>query len=234
MTISGETIDYGPCAFMDHYDSDTVFSSIDLQGRYAYKNQPSIGLWNLGRFAETLIPLLHENQDEAIQLAEGSLKNFALLYQDAWLREMRSKLGIINEEKQDEMLIAELLGLMKEHQADYTNTFIDLTLGETHGSEFYESDAFKAWYEGWRFRLTRQDQDDHSVLDLMKKSNPVVIPRNHQVEKALQAAINLNDYKPLNSLLEVLENPYNYNEISKEYMSPPDPSAPPYKTYCGT
>ncbi len=232
--ISGETIDYGPCAFMDHYDPETVFSSIDLQGRYAYRNQPNIDLWNLARLAETLISLVDDSQEQAIQLVEASLRNFASLYQQNWLQGMRLKLGIANEEPQDELLIAELLGLMKQYQADYTNTFVDLTLDRTQSSEVYESDGFKAWLERWKARLERSEQTDQDIKKLMKQANPVVIPRNHQVEKVLQAANDQDDFKPLQRLLEVLQAPYNYDSLNQEYMTPPEPSNSPYKTYCGT
>ncbi|WP_026395583.1 protein adenylyltransferase SelO [Acetobacterium malicum] len=238
VTISGETIDYGPCAFMDHYDPTTVFSSIDLQGRYAYRNQPNIGLWNLARLAETLIPLVDDNQEQALKLVEDSLRNFPSLYQADWLQGMRLKLGIANEESEDERLIADLLGLMKEYQADYTNTFVDLTLertlDKTQSSDLYESDAFKDWLNRWRARLERQEHTDHDIKQLMKQVNPVVIPRNHQVEKVLQAANEQDDFKPLQQLLTVLQSPYDYNALNQQYMTPPEPASHPYKTYCGT
>ncbi|AFA50126.1 protein adenylyltransferase SelO [Acetobacterium woodii] len=234
VTISGETIDYGPCAFMDRYDPETVFSSIDLQGRYAYRNQPNIDLWNLARLAETLIPLIDENQKEAIKIVEASLQNFALLYQADWLQGMRAKLGIANEEPQDELLIAELLGLMKRYQADYTNTFVDLTLDRTSSSALYESEAFKDWHDRWKARLERQVQTNQDSKQLMKQTNPVVIPRNHQVESVLQAANDHDDFKPLQRLLEVLQAPYDYHLLNQEYMRVPELSNSPYKTYCGT
>lgn len=234
VTISGETIDYGPCAFMDHYDPTTVFSSIDLQGRYAYRNQPNIGLWNLARLAETLIPLVDDNQEQALKLVEDSLRNFPSLYQADWLQGMRLKLGIVNEEPQDERLIADLLGLMKQYQADYTNTFVDLTLEKTQSTDLYESDAFKAWLDRWKARLERQEQTDQGIKKLMQQANPVVIPRNHQVEKVLQAATEQDDFKPLQQLLAVLQSPYDYNSLNQQYMTPAEPSNRPYKTYCGT
>lgn len=234
VTISGETIDYGPCAFMDHFDPNTVFSSIDLQGRYAYRNQPNIGLWNLARFAETLIPLIHENQEQAIKLIEASLRNYPSLYQADWLQGMRLKLGIVSDEPKDEQLIAELLGLMKQYQTDYTNTFVDLTLDRTQSSELYESDAFKDWLDRWKARLERQSQTDQDIKKVMRQANPVVIPRNHQVEKVLQAANEQDDFKPLQRLLAVLQSPYDYNSLNQEYMTPPELSNSPYKTYCGT
>ena len=234
VTISGETIDYGPCAFMDHYDPTTVFSSIDLQGRYAYRNQPNIGLWNLARLAETLIPLVDDNQEQALKLVEDALRNFPSLYQAGWLQGMRLKLGIANDEPEDERLIADLLGLMKEYQADYTNTFVDLTLDRTRSSDLYESSAFKDWLDRWKARLERQEQTDQGIKQLMKQVNPVVIPRNHQVEKVLQAANEQDDFKPLQQLLAVLQAPYDYNALNQQYMTPPEPSNSPYKTYCGT
>jgi uncharacterized protein YdiU (UPF0061 family) len=234
VTISGETIDYGPCAFMDHYDPITVFSSIDLQGRYAYRNQPNIGLWNLARLAETLIPLVDDNQEQALKLVEASLQNYPSLYQADWLQGMRLKLGIANEEPEDERLIADLLGLMKQYQADYTNTFVDLTLDRTSMSDLYESDAFKDWLTRWKVRLERQERTDQGIKQLMKQANPVVIPRNHQVEKVLLAANEEDDFKPLQQLLAVLQSPYDYNSLNQEYMKPPEPSSSPYKTYCGT
>ncbi|WP_303871176.1 YdiU family protein [Acetobacterium wieringae] len=234
VTISGETIDYGPCAFMDHYDPTTVFSSIDLQGRYAYRNQPNIGLWNLARLAETLIPLVNDNQEQVLKLVEAALQNYPSLYQEDWLQGMRLKLGIVNEEPQDERLIADLLGLMKQYQADYTNTFVDLTLDRTQSSELYESDAFNVWRDRWKARLEKQEQTDQDIKIIMKQANPVVIPRNHQVEKALQAANEQDDFKPLQRLLAVLQAPYDYNSLNPEFMTPPEPSNHPYKTYCGT
>lgn len=234
VTISGETIDYGPCAFIDHYDPETVFSSIDQQGRYAYRNQPNIGLWNLARFAETLIPLIDDNQEQAVKIVEASLRKFVSLYHAAWLQGMRLKLGIISEEPDDERLIAELLGLMKQYKVDYTNTFVDLTLDQTQSSELYQSDAFKDWLNRWKARLERPEQTNQDIKSLMKQANPVVIPRNHQVEKVLQAANDHGDLKPVEQLVAVLQAPYDYADLNKEYMTPPEPSNYPYKTYCGT
>ena len=139
MTISGETIDYGPCAFMDTYDPATVFSSIDIQGRYAYGNQPTIVGWNLARFAETLIPLLHEDESEAVKLAQDAISDFPEQYQSNWLSGMRAKLGLFNEEKEDESLIEDLLNMMKKHHADYTNTFRALTFDKLEDTDFWDS-----------------------------------------------------------------------------------------------
>ncbi|PID16183.1 hypothetical protein CSV63_05985 [Sporosarcina sp. P34] len=230
MTISGETIDYGPCAFMDSYDPQTVFSSIDIQGRYAYRNQPGIAEWNLTRFAETLLPLLHEEQAEAVKLAENELSNFAMIYGSAWLTGMRSKLGMFNKEEADETLVKDLLTIMKEHQADYTNTFRSLTLGQQE--EWFDEPDFLEWKKRWVDRLQRQSEDAQAVELLMKQYNPSIIPRNHRVEEALQAA-EAGDMQPFMKLLEVLENPYAYTVEQEEYVNPPEDGAT-FQTYCGT
>ncbi|ARF17453.1 protein adenylyltransferase SelO [Sporosarcina ureae] len=230
MAISGETIDYGPCAFMDRYDPQTVFSSIDVQGRYSYRNQPGIAEWNLTRFAETLLPLLHEEQAEAVKLAEGKLSDFATIYGLEWLAGMRSKLGLFNEEEADETLVNDLLTVMKSHQADYTNTFRSLTLGQQE--EWFDELDFLEWKERWVDRLQRQKEDAQSVEALMKQHNPSIIPRNHRVEEVLQAA-ETGDLHPFMKLLEVLENPYAYTAEQEEYVSPPEDGTT-FQTYCGT
>ncbi|PIC99378.1 MULTISPECIES: YdiU family protein [unclassified Sporosarcina] len=230
MTISGETIDYGPCAFMDSYDPQTVFSSIDVQGRYSYRNQPGIAEWNLTRFAETLLPLLHEEQAEAVKLAENKLSNFARIYGAEWMAGMRSKLGLFNEEAADETLVNDLLTVMKGHQADYTNTFRSLTLGQQE--EWFDEPDFIEWKERWFDRLQRQSEDTQTVKSLMKRNNPSVIPRNHRVEEALQAA-EAGDMQPFMKLLTVLENPYAYTTEQQEYVNPPEDGTT-FQTYCGT
>ncbi|MHC0036316.1 protein adenylyltransferase SelO [Pseudoneobacillus sp. C159] len=234
MTISGETIDYGPCAFMDTYDPATVFSSIDREGRYAYGNQPYIGLWNLTRFAETLLPLLNENQDDAIKLAEEALGNFGKIYQASWTKGMRAKLGIFSEEEEDKSLIENLLNLMQEHQADYTNTFRALTLEQYDDIAMYNTPQFKEWLKQWQDRLTRQSESKDSAQTLMRKSNPAVIPRNHRVEEALESAVKNGDYQVMEQLLVALSNPYDYTIEQNEYTKLPVPSSRPYRTFCGT
>ncbi|EGQ24143.1 SelO family protein [Sporosarcina newyorkensis 2681] len=230
MTISGETIDYGPCAFMDTYEPTTVFSSIDVQGRYSYRNQPGIAEWNLTRLAETLLPLLHDDQEKAVELAENKLSKFAKLYVTNWMGGMRAKLGLFNEEEQDEILVKDLLALMQEHQADYTNTFRSLTLGRSE--KMFEESGFVEWKERWTARLQRQSNDVQAVQQLMKKHNPSVIPRNHRVEEALQAAEE-GDMKPFLKLLHVLEHPYAYTAEQEDYTVPSD-NGNSYQTYCGT
>jgi uncharacterized protein YdiU (UPF0061 family) len=234
MAISGETIDYGPCAFMDTYDPATVFSSIDLHGRYAYGNQPPIAGWNLARFAETLLPLLHEDQAQAVKLAQEALFNFSQLYQNSWLAGMRAKLGISNEETQDRDLIDELFKLMEQHRADFTNTFRALTLGRSEETILFGTAEFTQWYERWQARLGRQPDAPTAVRQLMRKTNPALIPRNHRVEAALEAAVERGDYSVMARLLDVLANPYAYSPKQAEYTAPPAPSACPYRTFCGT
>lgn len=234
MSISGETIDYGPCAFMDQYDPDTVFSSIDSYGRYRYKNQPKIAAWNLARFAETLLPLLHENREEAIQLAEKEVLSFQDIYHENWLWGMRAKLGIYNAETEDESLIESLLQMMHKYNGDYTNTFLAITFSNFDNSDLFKSPEFNDWNKMWRDRLKRQSE---SVVDshyLMQKSNPSVIPRNHRVEEALSAAVKQNDYSVLERLMEVLLKPYAHTHEQVEYQALPEPSECVYQTFCGT
>lgn len=234
MTISGETIDYGPCAFMDTYDPNTVFSSIDTGGRYAYGNQPYIAAWNLARFAETLLPLLHEDQDEAVKMAQDEISGFSKQYEEIWLDGMRAKLGIFNEEKEDAALVDELLGLMQKHEADYTNTFRALTLGRIDEISFFGHEEFVKWFERWQERLGRQTESQHEVSEQMRRHNPAVIPRNHRVEEALEAAVEHGDLSVMRKLLDVLAKPYAYTSEQESYCTLPTPSGVPYRTFCGT
>jgi serine/tyrosine/threonine adenylyltransferase len=233
MTISGETIDYGPCAFMDTYDPATVFSSIDREGRYAYGNQPYIAGWNLSRFAESLLPLLHEDEDQAVKMAEEALSEFPELFEANWLAGMRKKLGLFNEEKEDKPLIAELLNLMQKHKSDFTNTFRALTFGKMEGGDLFQAPEFTEWHEKWQARLGRQEETIEVSHQLMRDSNPAIIPRNHRVEEALEAAVK-GDLSVTEKLLEVLSNPYAHSPEQTEFCTPPAPSAMPYRTFCGT
>jgi uncharacterized protein YdiU (UPF0061 family) len=234
MTISGETIDYGPCAFMDVYDPATVFSSIDRQGRYAYGNQPHIAGWNLARFAETLLPLLHDDEEQAIKLAEDAISDFGELYHSNWLAGMRAKLGIFNEETQDESLIEDLLSMMQKYGADYTNTFRVLTFDRQEDTVLFGTPEFAQWNELWQARLGRQQEEKDSSQQLMRSSNPAVIPRNHRVEAALEAAVEQGDYSVMERLLEVLSDPYAHSPEQTDYCTLPAPSTRPYRTFCGT
>lgn len=234
MTISGVTIDYGPCAFMDAYDLATVFSSIDIQGRYAYGNQPHIAEWNLTRFAETLLPLLHDDREQAVKLAQEAVTDFAELYHSNWLAGMRAKIGISNEEFQDESLIEDLLSMMQNYHADYTNTFRALTLGKPEDTALYGTTEFTQWHERWQSRLERKQDSEASSKQLMQSSNPALIPRNHRVEEALKAAVEQGDYSVTERLLAALSEPYAYSPEQDDYTMLPAPSDCPYRTFCGT
>ncbi len=234
MTISGETIDYGPCAFMDIYDPETVFSSIDRQGRYAYGNQPYIGGWNLARFAEALLPLLHDDQEEAVKLAQKEISGFSELYKSNWLAGMRAKLGLFNEEIEDEDLIESLLGIMKEYRADFTNTFRALTFGKLEDTGMFGKKEFDQWYQLWQARLKKQEESKDAAHELMLTANPAVIPRNHRVEEALEAAVEKGDYSVMEKLLNVLSRPYEHSADQTDYCKLPAPTTLPYRTFCGT
>ena len=233
MALSGESIDYGPCAFMDHYDPATVFSSIDQQGRYAYANQPGIAQWNLARLAETLLPFIHSDVNKAIEKAEALINTFESIYHDKWLNMMRSKLGLYGHQDGDEVLIRDLLDWMHTRQADFTNTFLDLAqVGKPEG-QLYDREDFTAWYNRWQRRLEQNDKSLDASLELMQATNPAVIPRNHNVEAALQAA-DSGQMKPFNDLLEALKKPYQNREALKPYQQPPKLHERVYQTFCGT
>ncbi|WP_141335033.1 YdiU family protein [Paenibacillus sp. tmac-D7] len=234
MAISGEAIDYGPCAFMDAYDPSTVFSSIDTQGRYAYGNQPHIAAWNLARFAEALLPLLHENQEQAVELAQDAISNFTEWYHLNWLAGMRAKLGIFNEEIEDESLIEDLLSMMQKYRADYTNTFRALTFDTAEDTVLFTTPEFAQWHELWQARLGRQQETKASSHQLMRNSNPALIPRNHRVEAALEAAVKQGDYSVMERLLDVLSSPYAHSPEQADYSTLPAQSNRPYRTFCGT
>jgi uncharacterized protein YdiU (UPF0061 family) len=231
MTISGETIDYGPCAFMDQYDPKTVFSSIDKFGRYAFSNQPPITKWNLARFAECLIPLIDKDEDSAIKIATELIDNFQNIYEEKWLNMMRDKLGLFGEDNNDLKLINKLLDWMKNNNADYTNTFCHL-MGIEIKDEIYKSDDFKDWANEWQKRLKLNDSSDKH-LELMKKTNPVVIPRNQKVEEALADA-DKGNLETMNKLLKVLSNPYSNQENIIEFQKPAPIGNEKYQTFCGT
>lgn len=234
VTISGETIDYGPCAFMDLYDPETVFSSIDRDGRYAYGNQPRITAWNLARFADTLLPLIDEDEVKAIEQAQEVIAAFPDLYRERWLAGMRAKLGLRRREHGDRALADELLHLMQSHGADFTNTFRALTIGRTEPTPIYTSAKWMKWYDRWRARAEREGVPLEQVRARMREANPAVIPRNHRVEEALAAAVDDADLKPLQQLLAALKDPYAYSSQQELYAATPEPSPRPYVTYCGT
>ncbi len=233
MAISGETIDYGPCAFMDIYNPETVFSSIDHHGRYAFLNQPSIAKWNLARFAETLLPLIDKNKDKAIKIATQRINKFDELFNNYWLQMMRKKLGLFGEKKEDEVLIGFLLSLMHKHKADYTNTFCSLMNIDLEKDKMFKSNEFIDWHQKWKKRLEENNKSHEECLKLMSTYNPLVIPRNHKVEEALRAANN-DDLNPMLKLLNVLEKPYENQEAIINYQSPAPASDTKYQTFCGT
>jgi uncharacterized protein YdiU (UPF0061 family) len=236
MAISGETIDYGPCAFMDEYDPKTVFSSIDSHGRYAYGNQPAIAQWNLARFAETLLPLIDPDIPRAIELATAVIGDFARQLEDAILAGMRRKLGLAQAQDGDDQLVRELLAGMQEAKADFTLTFRSLgTLATgTADREILPAGAgFDHWLAAWRERLARESQPLEQRAGLIRAANPAYIPRNHRVEAALRAA-GSGDYGPFQKLLAILRRPYEDQPENSEYMQPPQASERVLQTFCGT
>ena len=233
MSISGETIDYGPCAFMDTYDPQTVFSSIDELGRYAYFNQPSITKWNLARFAECLIPLIDPKKDKAIEIATEAINSFDKSYETKWINMMRDKLGLFGQDQKDQVLIIDLLTWMHKNKADYTNTFCFLMDENFQHNKIYNDENFLTWKERWKERLKLNNNTPEKYLILMKSVNPLVIPRNHKVEEVLESANN-NDLSPLKKLINVLEKPYEKTKENIDYQSPAPVSDKKYKTFCGT
>ena len=227
MALSGESIDYGPCAFMDTYDPATVFSSIDRNGRYAYANQPGIAHWNLARLAEALLPLLDSDENTAVEIAKESLGIFPKSFHQHWVSGMRAKLGLFNEELEDVSLIEALLDGMRRNKADYTNTFRNLDFNQP-------SSADAAWHRDWKARLARQDRSDADVRQLMQRHNPAVIPRNHKVEEALDAAVANGDFSVLHRLLDALANPFVEGPEKAGYCEAAPPGSEGYRTFCGT
>ena len=233
MAVSGEAIDFGPCAFMDSYAPDTVFSSIDEAGRYAYGNQPGIAQWNIARLAEALLPLIDDDTDKAVQIAVETINQFPDMYQHRWQAMMRSKLGLYGTVPSDEQLISDLLDWMHNNRADYTNTFLAISRMDKPAGQLYEQKNFEDWYLRWQDRLAKNTEPRESSIALMRSVNPAVIPRNHRVEEVLEAA-NRNALGPLQQLLSVLEKPYDSNEAVKPYQAPPEEGERVYKTFCGT
>jgi uncharacterized protein YdiU (UPF0061 family) len=233
MTISGETIDYGPCAFMDIFSMNKVFSSIDQNGRYEYGSQAHIAHWNLTKLAESLLPLLHENMDEAIKLAEVAISEYANDFNSAWIDGMRSKLGLLNEEEGDYVLAQNLFSWMENAKADFTTTFRDLSYENLSDKDIYNSPDFKKWYDLWQARLSRNSKPIKSALNTMRKCNPVIVPYNHLVEEALSAAEE-GDIQPFYKLLSALEKPFEFSSSNEGFLnSTPNPN-PHYQTFCGT
>ena len=239
-SIAGETIGYGPYAFMDEYNPATVYSSIDEMGRYAYANQPRIALWNLTRFAETLLPLIDSDEKAAIDIAQNSLGAFTDIFNDAYQSGLRKKIGLFTAQPDDDALVQDLLALMTANQADFTNTFRRLGTAavdpEDDGdvrAEFTDPVAFDGWAVQWRQRLSRESQDGATRAKAMNAVNPAFIPRNHRIEAAIQAAL-ANDFAPFEELVSVLAKPYEDQPQMAEYGSPPAPDERVLRTFCGT
>ena len=231
MSISGETIDYGPCAFMDSYDPKTVFSSIDHMGRYAYCNQPIITKWNLSRFAECLIPMIDKNQKKAIEIATEIINTFEKKYEEKWLEMMRKKLGLIGNHSIDKTLILDLLTWMHQKKVDYTNTFCHLMKFKVQEEDFQDR-VFKDWKKRWNERLIINNSSNEKSIALMRTVNPLVIPRNDKVEETLDLA-NKNNFKMLFEFLEILKTPYIEKKNTYKYQIPNENNKE-YKTFCGT
>jgi uncharacterized protein YdiU (UPF0061 family) len=233
MTVSGETIDYGPCAFMDHYHPQTVFSSIDQNRRYSYNNQPRITKWNLARFAECIIPLIDQDEQKAISIATETINNFEKLYEEKWLNMMRDKLGLFGEDGGDKHLIFELLTWMENNKADFTNTFCNLMEIQSIRDPIYQNQEYLTWTTKWKKRLEKNNTGKEKYLELMRSVNPIFIPRNHKVEEALKDASE-NKLETLNQLLEVIKYPYKDNGMLTDYQQPMSNENSDYKTFCGT
>jgi uncharacterized protein YdiU (UPF0061 family) len=233
MSIAGESLDYGPCAFMDRYDPATVFSSIDEAGRYAYRNQPPIAQWNLARLAEAMLPLFGDDRTRTVELVNASLLGFETRFKHHWLAGMRAKLGLTTSEDGDAALAEALLAWMHETRADFTNTF-RLLSDPAAVEAIAQADAgFQQWHEQWTARRGRESASSaDDAVALMRRANPAVIPRNHKVEEALTAAAERGDLGPLDRLMAALAAPYDYANPSAELSTPADER--PYRTFCGT
>ncbi len=242
MSISGETIDYGPCAFMDTYDPATLFSSIDREGRYAYGNQGAIALWNLARLAECLLPLLDTDEKRAISRAEAALGEFSEVFNDYWLAGMRQKIGLSRPMEDDEKLIGEFLQTLRDGAADFTLAFrrladcLEPASAAPAFRELFSGDdtALNSWLAQWRARLVLENRPADEITQGMHRVNPLYIPRNQYVENMLQAAVEEGDYQPFEEMLEVLRRPFEEQPGREKYAARPAPAETPYKTFCGT
>ncbi len=228
MAVSGETIDYGPCAFMDNYSKSTVFSSIDAHGRYAYGNQPRIAQWNLARLAEAMLPILHPSEDRALEIANGVIQEFSGWFDRCWLAGMRRKTGLFTEVAGDRALIESLLEQMEQSRADFTNTFAELS------GALPSDPALHDWHRRWLLRLAEQPQSLDESLRLMRATNPRCIPRNHRVEEALEAAVQHGDARPAQRLIDALSRPFDYDAENEAYRAPVPAGSCHYQTFCGT
>ena len=241
MAVSGETIDFGPCAFMDAFDPATAFSSIDQRGRYAYANQPNAALWNLARFAETLLPLIDVDTQRAIGVATEAIATFETLFNDSWLGGMRRKLGLSTSEPDDRQLAEDWLKAMHRNQADFTLSFRALCTAarDRQGdgplrAQFHNAPDYDEWALRWRARMSREARSLESRTESMQEANPAYIPRNHRVEQVIVAAVERNDFAPFEEFLEVLAAPYVERATFARYANPPQPEERVLQTFCGT
>ena len=234
MSIAGETIDYGPCAFMNAYNTKTVFSSIDYQGRYSYGNQPSITHWNLLRFAESLIPLINKNEDGAVEEINIVFSGFIEKYKKRWLGMMKKKLGLLGEEAGDEVLINDLLLWMEKRKADFTNTFVFLTHNMLVEGDSFDGDFFNSWFKRFKKRIESNEGGLEKTKNIMQKNNPLIIPRNHVVESVLKEAVLNKNFSPLKELVAYLKKPYSLSPKIGKYQVPPKDGGLGFKTFCGT
>ena len=237
--ISGQTIDYGPCAFMDTFSPATVFSSIDTQGRYAYGNQPSILIWNLCRLAETLLPLIDDEKDAAVELVTEEVHDFEREFKNIWLNLMRRKIGLNTEEEGDFELIQTLLNVMQEGEADFTLTFRRLSqamLGDraSIGDLFSNPEPYNLWEAKWMSRLQNETIEPGRRVAMMDEVNPIYIPRNHRVEEALSIAVEEGDLAEFKNLLSIVSEPFNEIPGREKYAGPAPKTIVPYRTFCGT
>ncbi|MFN3712974.1 MAG: protein adenylyltransferase SelO [Alcanivoracaceae bacterium] len=241
MLVSGEAIDYGPCAFMDAYHPETVFSSIDTGGRYAYRMQPAIAQWNMARFAETLLPLLGENEAEAVEYATGIIRAFVGYYDAAWLERMRAKLGLQSQQDDDQTLIESLLAAMDAAGADFTLLFRSLAAAsadplqaEQPRAYFPQPALWDHWASQWQQRLARESITPSARTEAMRTVNPAVIPRNHRIEQAIEKATVQGDFSDFDRLLDILARPFDDQLAAAEWMGPPEPAERVCQTFCGT
>ncbi len=239
-SIAGETIDYGPCAFMDEYNPATVYSSIDEMGRYAYANQPRIALWNLTRFAETLLPLIDSDEKTAIEIAQSALGAFTDAFNDAYQGGLRKKIGLFTAQPDDEALVQDLLAAMTANQADFTNTFRALGAAAADPAkdadvraQFTNPAAYDEWAAKWRQRLSQETEDGPARAKAMNAINPAFIPRNHRIEAAIQAAL-ADEFAPFEKLVAVLAKPYEDQPQMADYAAPPAMDERVLRTFCGT
>ncbi len=230
--VAGETIDYGPCAFMDGFHPDTVYSSIDRFGRYAYSRQPDVMIWNMAQLATALLPLIDDDQDAAVEQATHSVRRYPELYEVARLEIFRAKLGLGSTENGDAELVNSLLNAMRDEQADFTNTFRGL-LDASARNQFTNPSKFDEWFERWSARRQRDRCSLNEQEELLRSANPAVIPRNHQIEKVIQAALAEN-YTPMLKLNEVLANPFELLSEDVSFALPPKPGEEVRQTFCGT